>query len=139
MHAKNKRKLENKSFGKKIIVDLDRQILYAVEGKKIVLKLDCASGDKDNPTPLGSFKIYRKHKKYVSKTYNVHMDNAMFFYKGYAIHQAHVVGVTSLLKSWGVDYFGSHGCVRLSESDVSKLFEWTPMTTKVEIKKVYTP
>lgn len=122
---------------KKIIVDLDRELLYAYEGEKLVFKFDCASGDKNNPTPVGRFRVHRKHKKYVSNKYKVPMDNAMFFHEGYAIHQAYMVGPISLLKYAGLEYFGSHGCIRLSESDASKLFDWTPMNTSVEIKKIY--
>ena len=32
------------------------------------------------------------------------------------------------------DWFGSHGCVRLSEEDARTLFDWAPINTKVEIR-----
>ena len=35
--------------------------------------------------------------------------------------------------SLGFDSFGSHGCVRLTESDAKALFEWTPLHTLVEV------
>ncbi len=126
------------NLNKKIIVDLDNQLLYAYEGKTLIYKLDCASGDEDHPTPVGTFKIYSMDEKHFSHTYKVQMDHAMFFHKGYAIHQSHAVGAVSLLKYAGFNSFGSHGCVRLSESDAIKIFEWSLKGTPVVIKKVYT-
>ena len=62
------------------------------------------------------------------------IDYAMFFSSdGKAIHQSNAVAMTSILKTWGANYFGSHGCVRLSESDAAKLFVWAPSNTPVMI------
>lgn len=66
------------------------------------------------------------------------MNYAMFFTTtGEAIHQSNFVGPESYLKAWGPDfltkYLGSHGCVRLSESDAETLFDWAPYGTPVEI------
>lgn len=121
---------------KQIIVELDDQDLFAYEGSKQKFELHSTSGDKEHPTSTKPqlFHIFRKHKKYTSRTYNAKMDYAMFFtYDGKAIHQAYGVWVTSILKDLGADYFGSHGCVRLSESSAKELFEWTPMNTPVFI------
>ena len=122
--------------GKQIIVDLDDQNLYAFEGDQLKFEFYGASGDEKHPTATKPqlYHIFRKHEKYVSRTYNARMDYAMFFtYDGKAIHQSNAVAVTSLLKDLGFNYFGSHGCVRLSEDNASKLFKWTPMNTPVFI------
>ncbi|NOZ53160.1 MAG: L,D-transpeptidase family protein [Gammaproteobacteria bacterium] len=122
--------------GKQIIVDLDDQNLYAFEGSKIKFKLHTTSGDEKHPTATKPqlFHIFRKHEKYVSKTYGARMDYAMFFtYDGKAIHQSNAVSLTSYLKTLGFNYFGSHGCARLSEDDARNLFKWTPMGTPVFI------
>jgi lipoprotein-anchoring transpeptidase ErfK/SrfK len=119
---------------KRIRVNLSRQVLFAYDGKEEVYQFDCVTGDSDHPTGVGVFKIFRKHEKYVSKKYGSRMDYAMFFTQdGKAIHQAYMVGPMSLLKAGGMDWFGSHGCVRLSESNAKTLFEWAPMHTTVEI------
>jgi lipoprotein-anchoring transpeptidase ErfK/SrfK len=119
----------------KIVVSLERQKLLAHENATIVYEFDCATGDSQNPTPRGNFSILpgRKHRKYRSKQYNAQMDYAMFFYKGYAIHMAYAVGVTSYLKWCGVQGIGSHGCVRLSEENARELFDHTPYQTPVQI------
>lgn len=121
---------------KQIIVELDDQNLFAYEGSNKKFEYHSTSGDKDHPTATKPqlFHIFRKHKKYTSRTYNAKMDYAMFFtYDGKAIHQAYGVWVTSILKDLGADYFGSHGCVRLSESNAKELFEWASMKTPVFI------
>lgn len=122
--------------GKQIIVDLDDQNLYAFEGSQLKYKFYGASGDADHPTATKPqlFHIFRKHEKYVSKTYNARMDYAMFFtYDGKAIHQSNAVALTSILKDIGFNYFGSHGCVRLSQDNARDLFRWAPMNTPVFI------
>lgn len=122
--------------GKQIIVDLDDQNLYAFEGSQLKFNYYGTSGDTDHPTATKPqlFHIFRKHEKYVSKTYNARMDYAMFFtYDGKAIHQSNAVSVTSILKDLGFNYFGSHGCVRLSEDNARELFKWAPMNTPVFI------
>jgi lipoprotein-anchoring transpeptidase ErfK/SrfK len=120
-------------MARKIRVNLSRQVLLASEHGKEVFAFDCTSGDSTHPTPLGVFSVQHKHKKYTSHKYKVAMDYAMFFHQGYAIHMSHAVGATSYLKYVGADYFGSHGCVRLSEADAKKLFDWTTVGTPVEI------
>jgi len=48
-------------------------------------------------------------------------------------HQSHAVWLTSAFKKWGMDYFGSHGCVRLAEDDAQTLFAWAVPQTPVFI------
>lgn len=119
---------------KRILVDLHLQKLFAYEANKKVFEFDCVSGDKDHPTDVGRFQIFRKNRKHISSIYKVPMDYAMFFTKdGKAIHQSHVVGLLSYLKFFGIESIGSHGCVRLDEEDAKALFDWTPMNTPVEV------
>lgn len=63
------------------------------------------------------------------------MDYAMFIYKGIAIHMAYMVAPMSYLKRFGIDCFGSHGCIRLSEDDAKSLFKWALMGTPVKVLK----
>jgi lipoprotein-anchoring transpeptidase ErfK/SrfK len=117
---------------KRIEVDLNRQVLLAFDGARQVFSFDCVSGDDAHATPPGLWRILRKHRFYVSRTYHVRMDYAMFFTTtGEAIHQSHFVGPLSFLKYFGASSIGSHGCVRLAEEDAAALFAWTPMGTTV--------
>ena len=99
------------------MVDLTDQTLTAYEKKNVVYQFDVVSGDKDHPTPEGTFKVTRKENPYRSKKYDAQMDYAMFFNGLNAIHKFHgPFGLDSLGRSLlGVgDWFGSHGCVRLN-------------------------
>jgi lipoprotein-anchoring transpeptidase ErfK/SrfK len=66
------------------------------------------------------------------------MNFAMFFSSdGKAIHQYHGIlplAVVRAAKSGVSDWFGSHGCVRLTEEDAKTLFDWTPIGTPVDIR-----
>ncbi len=120
--------------GQQIIADLDDQKLYAFDGAVKQFEFHCATGDSKHPTAVKPelFSIIRKHKKYRSVKYDAQMDYAMFFsYDGKAIHQSNAVTVTSFLKDIGVNFLGSHGCIRLPESDAKKIFAWAPMNTPV--------
>jgi hypothetical protein len=127
---------------KKIVVHRNVGILEAWEGTQRKYAFDCVTGDRNHPTPKGKFKIFRKHEVYRSKTYDTQMDYAMFFDGGRAIHQYHgplshelvPLGIIKLLRETVSDYFGSHGCVRLSEKDAKALFNWAPMWTPVVVQ-----
>ena len=102
-------------MSKRIVVSLHQQQLIAYEGKSAVYTFDCTTASSKAVTPTGSYEIHRKSASYRSHTYNAEMPYAMFFdHDGRAIHASHLVHVTSWLKWSGVNYFGSHGCVRLS-------------------------
>jgi lipoprotein-anchoring transpeptidase ErfK/SrfK len=123
-------------MNKRLRVLLSRQVVQAYDGDALVFEFDCATGDREHPTTPGSFTILRKHRTYTSMKYKVPMDFAMFFtMDGKAIHKSHVVGPISYLKWGGFDYFGSHGCVRLAESNAQTLFDWTPVGTPVDVTR----
>jgi len=108
-----------------------------MENNDVVAEFDCVTGDEDHPPDVGRFQIFRKEKKCFSKKYNSQMDYAMFFTAdGKAIHMAHVVGLCSYLKYFGIESIGSHGCVRLDEKDAKWLFIWAPLHTPVHVLKI---
>jgi len=63
------------------------------------------------------------------------MNYAMFFHGGEAIHQHHGFSFTldRFFRTQVSDWFGSHGCVRLTEDDAHALFDWTPLGTVVKV------
>jgi hypothetical protein len=121
---------------KRIVIDLNRQILTAFENDRIVLQTKVATGkpragdpkDKPTTTPIGSFRIRNKLP-------SRHMGNGaitddifayelpgvpwtmIFHQDGYALHGAY----------WH-NNFGtrmSHGCVNMRYTDAQWLFRWT--------------
>jgi lipoprotein-anchoring transpeptidase ErfK/SrfK len=123
---------------KKIVVNLAAQTLEALEGRRHVFAFDCVTGSSDHPTKPGIFTISRKHRVHRSAKYNAQMNYAMFFSAdGKAIHQYHgflPLTIVRAMKSGVSDWFGSHGCVRLTEDDAKALFEWAPIGTVVDIR-----
>ena len=122
---------------RKIIkVSLARQSLDAYENDKLVYRFDCVTGTSDHPTEPGTFSIFKKDRIHRSQKYDAQMNYAMFFSSdGKAIHQYHGSFLLAQLgHNVSNDLFGSHGCVRLAEADVKKLFDWAEIGTKVIIK-----
>ncbi|GAB3701165.1 hypothetical protein GCM10027592_29000 [Spirosoma flavus] len=123
------------SLTKRIVVDLSHQTLTAYTSGHPTYTFHCATGDSSNPTPPGpAFRIYRKERYHISSQFHVPMHHALFFNHGIAIHEAQMVGLVSYLKVGGADFFGSHGCVRLSVPDATTLFDWAEIGTQVEVK-----
>jgi lipoprotein-anchoring transpeptidase ErfK/SrfK len=131
--------LEMRDRTKKIIVNLDKQILIVCQTGETILEFGCVSGDEDHATPTGKFTVLRKVNPCFSNEYKVEMDHALFFTnRGHAIHQSHAVGPLSFLKAVGFDSIGSHGCVRLSEEDATWLFKWAEVGVPIHIQQTFT-
>jgi lipoprotein-anchoring transpeptidase ErfK/SrfK len=118
-------------------VNLSLQTVEAYEGSARRFKFECVTGDQDHPTDKGVFKIIRKSHPYRSHTYNVQMNYALFFTSdGKALHQYHGLIPLSLVRSARSnvsDWFGSHGCVRLTENDAAALYNWAAVGTTVHV------
>ncbi len=120
-----------------IKVSLAQQIVGVYEGSTRVFRFDCVTGDSEHPTERGVFKVLRKAHPYRSHTYNVQMDFALFFtHDGKALHQYHGIvplGVVRTARGSVGDWFGSHGCIRLSEADARALYGWAAVGTTVQV------
>ncbi len=131
-------KPKNQNATKIIKVSLTEQSVEAFEGKERVFRFECVTGDKGHPTDKGVFQIMRKVHPYRSRTYNVQMNYAMFFtHDGKALHQYHglvPLSVVRTVRSGVSDWFGSHGCVRLTEADAKALYQWAAIGTKVHVQ-----
>lgn len=107
-----------------IEVDLEKQLLTAWEGNKLVMQFPISSG-LWAATPKGTFNIWYKTRNQtmsggsqaLGTYYSLpNVPHNMFFHKGYAIHGAY----------WH-NNFGhpmSHGCVNSPLASVGPLFEW---------------
>lgn len=119
---------EKKQPKKVIKVNLAMQILEAYEDDTRIFRFECVTGDSDHPTDKGTFTIWDTGRRYVSNTYHVPMHYALFFTKDRkAIHQYHGQIPLSVIRSARQnvsEWFGSHGCVRLTEPHAKALFNW---------------
>jgi hypothetical protein len=66
---------------KEIRVFIERQILVALEDDEEIYSSDVVTGRDEKETTVGRYKIFRKHKKFTSKTYGSEMPYTMFFTK----------------------------------------------------------
>jgi N-acetylmuramoyl-L-alanine amidase len=99
-----------------IEIDKTHQVLYVVRGGQIALISPVSTaGIAGYHTPEGRFGIYRKVTGYDPSPLGVLL-NPMYFYGGYAIH-----GNPSV-----PPYPASHGCVRVPNFVISRLFSSEP-------------
>ncbi|MEU2829732.1 L,D-transpeptidase family protein [Streptomyces lavendulae] len=100
-------------------VDLDRQLLWVQEGRRVVFApVPVRTGRDDQETRTGRHEIYWRHKDHVSTLYpDSPMPYAQFFDGGQALH-----GRYGDLYAHG----GSAGCVNLSLADAERL--WNLLT-----------
>jgi lipoprotein-anchoring transpeptidase ErfK/SrfK len=119
---------------KEIHVDIERQILIAIENGNEVYTFDVVTGRDGKETTAGRYSIFRKEKKYTSKTYGSEMPYTMFFSSdGKAIHGTLMPSLRSYLHAYLTESVGSQGCVGLTDDDAKALFEWAPLGTPVVI------
>lgn len=109
-----------------IVVDRSEQRLYVIEKGELTRKWLISSGAPGMGTPDGIYPITRMHKKYTSKQFKARMDDAIFFFEGYALHATYGSNIKLLgpRKEKSAQLFGhSHGCVRQDPPDAAELFE----------------
>jgi hypothetical protein len=107
-------------------VDTGEQVLTAYEGDRWVFATMISSGKRKSPTKPGTFRVWAKISHSTMKGGGRHpyeveeVPHVLSFNHEQALHAAF----------WH-DHFGtagSHGCVNLSPTDASWLFDWAPPT-----------
>lgn len=112
------------SSGKVLEIDIDRQLVLAVENGKVVKVINASSGNgetyqaKGNTytayTPRGSFAVYREENRmYASSLELGDMWRPKFFTGGIAVHGSASVPA----------FPASHGCVRVSNSAMDWIWD----------------
>lgn len=115
--------------GKRFLVDLSDQRLYAYEGDTLVRSVVISSGLPRTPTVTGTFKIYARYKSadmsgpgYYLKA----VPYVMYFYQGYGLHGTY----------WH-NNFGqpmSRGCVNLPTPEAEWAYNWSDYGTPVIVQ-----
>lgn len=113
-----------------IDVNLSTQTLVAYEGQTPVLRTIVSTGTSRYPTVVGTYHIYVKYRSarmrggYGADYYDLpNVPHVMYFYGGYGLHG------TYWHNNFGTPM--SHGCVNLTQSDASWVYNWAPVGTKV--------
>jgi len=119
---------------KEIQVFIERQVLVALENGEEVYRFDVVTGRDGKETTAGRYRVFRKHKKYTSKTYGSEMPYTMFFTEdGKAIHGTQMATLRSYLHSYLTESVGSQGCIGLTDDNAKALFDWAPVGTAVVV------
>jgi len=105
-----------------IVVDKSQYRLYYFERGLIVRVFDCVLGKPSTPTPLGRFRIYAKDPD-MGGPYG---PRRMRYHGLYAIHGTNE---PALLRRFPRAY--SHGCTRLSNTNILWLYARCPVGTQV--------
>lgn len=124
--------VSNRVGGKYIDVNLTEQMLYALEGDKLVASYRVSTGKWSMPTPVGEFSINSKDEKAYSAQYDLYMPYWMAFIgNGYGIHE---LPETSTGRKEGESSLGvpvSHGCIRLGVGAAQEMYNWAEVGTPV--------
>jgi peptidoglycan hydrolase-like protein with peptidoglycan-binding domain len=117
----------------RVEIDLDKQVLYYVEGGRLARIMPVSSGNgasyrtRDGSlarslTPVGTFQVERRISGLREADLGTLYD-PMYFHKGWAIHGSNSVP----------SYPASHGCIRVTRADALWLFDRLPVGTTVRI------
>ena len=107
------------THGKHVEVDLSRQVLVLMRGRRVDRIYSVSSGKPSTPTVLGRFRVYSK----VRGTNAKGMVHTSYFIGGYAIH-----GYVSV-----PTFPASHGCVRVPIPNALSIFNWLRVGDRVDV------
>lgn len=134
--------------GKRIIVSLSRQTLYAYDGDRLVLQTYVTTGNPNLPTPPGSYSILAKYSpfEFISPWpqgspywYPPSLSHYAMLFKsdGYFLHDAPWRSAfgpgTNGAGQPGTNYGGTHGCVNIPPDPMVSLWNWSPVGTPVDV------
>jgi len=114
--------------GKSIVVDTNRQRIFAYENGSLIRSHLTSTGRQETPTVLGDYKIYVKYVKDDMRGPDYFLPEVpytMYFYQGYGIHG------TYWHNSFGRQM--SHGCVNLPVDEAEWFFNWAEVGTTVRV------
>ncbi|HEX6506731.1 MAG TPA: L,D-transpeptidase, partial [Chloroflexota bacterium] len=134
--------------GKRIIVSLSREALFAYDGDRLVLQTLVTTGNPSLPTPAGSYQVMGKFHPYEFISpwpagspywYPPSLSNYAMLFRdgGYFLHDAPWRSVfgpgTNGPGQPGTNYGGTHGCVNIPPGPMIFLWNWTPVGTTVQV------
>ena len=107
-----------------IFIEIDEKKLYLYEGGQLVKTYPIASGMRDMPSPIGTWKITGKGKW--GKGYGGHWMGLNVPWGTYGIH-----GTT---RAGSIGRAASHGCIRMFNQDIRELYGIVPLGADVIIR-----
>ncbi len=115
--------------GKRFLVDLSDQTLYAYEGDTLVRSTLVSTGTALYPTVTGTFYIYLRYTSARMRGPGYDLPNVpwvMYFYKSYGLHG------TYWHNNFGTPM--SHGCVNMPTAEAEWAYNWSTYGTPVIVQ-----
>jgi lipoprotein-anchoring transpeptidase ErfK/SrfK len=120
--------------GKRIVVDLSKQWIYAYINDDLVFDAPIATGRDGMETPAGNFAVYAKNKSQTMRGVTdgegwvvPNVPNVMYINRDVAIHGTYWHNL------FGTGVRVSHGCINLPLDAAAWFYDWAPIGTPVRV------
>jgi lipoprotein-anchoring transpeptidase ErfK/SrfK len=126
--------------GRRIVIDLSDQRLYAYEGDTRVYDFVCSTGIASSPTLTGTFQILSKEENAYASSWDLWMPHFMGIYRSGPDFTNGIHGLPTLssgARLWE-GHLGrpvSYGCIVLGLDEAATLYNWAELGTLVVIQE----
>jgi len=125
--------------GKRIVVDLSEQHLYAYQGEALIHSFVVSTGMPGAGTRTGDFRVLDKYPNAYASTWNLQMPHWLgIYWAGGLENGIHALPILpNGQRLWG-GYLGtpaSFGCIILGTQEARTLYEWATIGTPVIIQR----
>jgi LysM repeat protein len=124
--------------GKKIVISISRQHLWAYSGDKVVFSFVASTGLATSPTAPGTYRVLDKIPMAYASTWNLQMPYWLgIYYVGRIENGIHALPILSSGQRLWAGLLGrpaSFGCVILDTAAAKKLYDWADIGTPVVIQ-----
>ena len=127
------------SGGKRIVIDLSEQHLYAYQGETLFYSFIVSTGIWNSPTSTGTFSVLNKLPSAYASTWGLQMPYWLgIYWSGGLQNGIHALPILSNGQKLWDGYLGqrvSYGCVILSTEAAKIIYDWAEIGTPVIIRR----
>jgi LysM repeat protein len=124
--------------GKRILVDISEQHLYAYEGDRLIYSFVASTGRAPSYTRTGEFYVQSKIPNAYGSAWNIWMPHWLgIYWAGSTENGIHALPILPNGNTLWAGYLGtpiSYGCVVLGSYEASLLYQWADIGTPVSIR-----
>ncbi len=124
--------------GKRIVVSISRQHLWAYNGNQEVYSFVASTGLATSPTKTGTFRVLDKIPNAYASTWNLQMPYWLgIYYVGRIENGIHALPILASGQRLWSGYLGrpvSFGCIVLETQAARQLYQWVDVGTKVVVQ-----
>ncbi|MGC9399531.1 MAG: LysM peptidoglycan-binding domain-containing protein [Anaerolineae bacterium] len=124
--------------GKRIVVDISEQHLYAYQGDRLIYSFVASTGQAPTYTKTGQFYVQSKIPNAYGSAWNIWMPHWLgIYWAGSTENGIHALPILPSGETLWAGYLGtpiSYGCVVLGTHEASLLYRWAEIGTPVSIR-----